>query len=69
MNFYYSCPFSTCDNKYDSPVQLSAFPWCPGDAHERVMDFIESKSSGVPRHVQEDTNAQGRKRGGNWIKE
>jgi len=70
-SFIYRCPFSKCSREYDSPVQLSEYPWCPETRHTRAMDFIEEESSGVPNHVLNDKGGHPparRKTGGNWIK-
>ena len=68
--YHYECPFTTCTRKYVSPVELSEYPWCPENSHTRAMNFHESESSGIPRHVQDDTGGiapKRRKNGGNWI--
>jgi hypothetical protein len=79
-NHYYQCSFGrapsgglskACDWHYASPVELSDFPWCPSEAHTRQSDFVEDRSTSIPRHIKNGglkkaTEKSYKKRGGNW---
>lgn len=70
--YQYRCPFTGCKNNYCSESELSDYPQC-NTSHEKVMDFIEGESTGVPNHILESGQKSvapgtGLKGGGNWIR-
>lgn len=72
--YIYRCPYTTCDHTVETSFELTDYPQCNG-AHSKVMDFFESESTGVPKHIADSKQkpvgefSEDRKvNGGNWIK-
>lgn len=79
-NHYYECSFGRspkggmhrpCDWHYESPVELSDFPWCPSEVHTCKTNFVQDRSTSVPQHIKKSglkkaTTKTYKAKGGNW---
>lgn len=77
--YIYRCGMATCGKEVGLGISPTDFPTCNGtdNSHHRLMDFIESRSKDIPRHVKESGIKKSKLRdkgsgyknrdGGNWI--
>lgn len=77
--YIYRCSLHSCGREVGASVEPATFPTCNGNegSHSKLMDFIEDRSRGIPRHITEsgikksipgDKDSGYKTRdGGNWV--